>query len=271
MCFDPVTSTSARPFLLKGGTPLGAGGKYYIDGTLVPGNTLTPAALSIGSHIVSFTYTDANTCEASDTKTITVLGPNPPCGNTMTDQRDVPPTIYKTAFIGGKCWMTENLRYGTKVISPSLAQPQPQTDNCVNEKYCLPTDDAGCTNYGGLYQWDEIILYGQTQAPYQGLCPPGWHIPTSLEWQDLIDASQGNGIAGGILQNPGFNALSMGIFYLNNLWSFTPADILNATMFWTSTLAGNKPVARGLNILNPSVSIYESSKANAFPVRCVKD
>jgi uncharacterized protein (TIGR02145 family) len=103
------------------------------------------------------------------------------------------------------------------------------------------------------------------------LCPPGWHVPSSGEWQSLIDASQGNGIAGGILQTGSFNALAMVIYYLDNLWSFTASDNLNATMFWTSSLNGGKPIARGMNVISPSVSAYESSKANAFPVRCVKD
>jgi uncharacterized protein (TIGR02145 family) len=44
-------------------------------------------------------------------------------------------------------------------------------------------------------------------------------------------------------------------------------------MFWTSTPYGNdKAVARGLNDpYNPSVSLYSSSRQNAFPVRCIKD
>ncbi len=270
-CFDPVTSISAKPFYLKGGTPLGVGGKYYVDGTLVPGNLLNPASLSVGSHVITFTYTDVNTCEASDSKNLVVLGASAPCGTTMTDFRDNPPTVYKTSFLGGRCWMTENLHYGTKVVMPSQTQPQPQTDNCISEKYCLSTDNTNCTVYGGLYQWDEITQYGQTLVPYQGLCPPAWHVPTSAEWQNLIDATQGNGVAGGLFQNGTFNALTMGIYYINNLWAFTNQDNLNATMYWTSTLSGNKPVARGINIINPSVSMYESSKANAFPVRCVRD
>lgn len=109
----------------------------------------------------------------------------------------------------------------------------------------------------------------------QGFCPPGWHVPTATEWQNLIDANQGPGIAGGALKDLSatlaFRALLNGIVYLNNIWAFTNSDSPNASFFWTSTLTGNKPVSRGLNIFNPSVSLYESSKANAFPVRCVKD
>ena len=278
-CFDPVTTLNAKPFLLKGGTPLGSGGKYYVDGIMVAGNLLDPSGLSQNNHTISFVYTDVNGCQASGNKTIAVYPSNAgySCmNNTFTDPRNTDPSTntYPTTLVTANgrtaCWMVKNLNWG--IATPS---DQPQTDNCVNQKYCLSTDDAKCTAYGGLYQWDELIQYGQTQAPYQGLCPPAWHIPTALEWQDLIDAvanmSPGDGIAGDYLKiSIGFNALAEGVLYQNSSWAYT-AGTPSSTMFWTSTLSGTKPIARGRNSVDPSVSIYESSKANAFPVRCVKD
>ena len=278
-CFDLVTTRNAKPFLLKGGTPLGSGGKYYIDGTLVTGGILDPSNLSQNNHTISFIYTDVNGCQASDSKSIAVYPSNAgySCmNNNFNDPRNADPATnkYPTTLVTANgrtaCWMLKNLNWGT-----STPSDQSQTDNCINEKYCLSTDDAKCSSYGGLYQWDELIQYGQTQAPYQGLCPPAWHIPTTVEWQDLIDAvakmSPGDGIAGDYLNgSTGFNALAEGVLYQNISWAFT-AGTPSATMFWTSTLSGTKPIARGRNSADPSVSRYESSKANAFPVRCVKD
>jgi len=296
-CFDMVTTVSAKPFMLKGGTPLLTGppqqgeylvnpptaalsynmgtGNYYFDPSVVPGPY--PKVFAI-----SYQYTNQLNCIATTATTvpITVNGPNSPCGATMNDYRDTPPTVYQTAMIAGKCWMTENLHYGTVVTNPSQTQPQPQTDNCLHEKYCLSADNANCSMFGGLYQWDELIQYGQTPVPYQGVCPPGWHIPTYQEWQDLIDAvanmppgTPGDGIAGSYLTYPmpiGIGVQLNGMYYLNNIWAFTSGNP-TATMFWTSTLSGSKPIARGMNSINPSVSLYESSKVDAFPVRCVKD
>ena len=278
LCFDQVTTTNAKPFRLKGGTPLGAGGKYYIDGTLVAGNVLDPSGLGAGNHTVSFTYTDANTCLATASQTI-VVGPSNALyqcvNNTFTDPRNPDnstnkyPTSQVTANGRTTCWMIRNLNWGTSVSS--VLQ---QTDNCIVERYCPPNDNS-CSSYGSLFQWDELMQYGSTPAWSKGVCPPGWHVPTSLEWQDLIDANQGNGIAAGALKNlilpSGFRALLNGMYYLNTSWAFTSADNLKATMFWTSTLAGSKPAARGINFPNPSVSYYECNKINAFPVRCVKD
>ena len=291
-CFYVETNRSAKPFLLKGGIPLitstpmqgeylvspattalysDPSGNYYFNPALVPGNTTT-------SFNISYRYTSSQYGCIATSPTIvglTVRALNPPCGTTMIDYRDGIGTTYHTTDINGKCWMTENLRYGT-LLSPST----PQSDNCSVEKYCLTTDPT-CTTYGGLYQWDELIQYKVTAGPaYQGVCPPGWHVPTETEWQTLIDGvtNPGNGIAGGTLKDlnlaTGFKALLDGIYYQNSIWAFTSGNPLTATMFWTSTPYGpdlTRATARGLNNYDYSVSLYHSSRANAFPVRCVKD
>ena len=169
--------------------------------------------------------------------------------------------------------MMENLRYGSP-LSPSTTA---QSDNCVAEKYCLSTD-PNCSAYGGFYQWDELIQYGVTASPeYQGVCPPGWHIPSAADFQALIDENQGNAMAGAILKDlnlspRGFEALLDGMYYLNTSWAFTSSAVPAGTLFWSSTPGpGNKIVTRGMNSIVPSVSLYGTSKVNAFPIRCVKD
>jgi uncharacterized protein (TIGR02145 family) len=171
-------------------------------------------------------------------------------------------------MIGGKCWMSENLVFGTGIL-----QWQPSTDNCINEKYCLQAD-GNCTMYGGLYQWDELMRYGST-SEYQGICPPEWHVPSETELQGLLDAiSDGfappDGVAGGFLRNSVFNLIPGGLLYFNNTWAYTSENI-GGSMLWTSTQAGAEhAVARGVNAVNPSASRYVASRANAFSVRCVK-
>ncbi len=288
-CFDQITSRSAKPFILRGGNPWSASlpqqgeylvdpptaalsfsnGNYYFDPSLVPGNDQI-------TFTITYKYTSLVNCPATTVASVplTVRGINPPCGDMMTDYRDSPPTVYRTALFAGRCWMTENLRFGATLSSLSLQQ----TDNCIGEKFCLPADDANCTAYGGMYQWDELIQYHQTNAPFQGMCPAGWHVPDIGEWQGLINSlvsiAPGDGSAGSTLKDPistpGFHALLDGIYYLNTFWAFN-ANTPAATMFWTSSVVNDKAIARGLNTINPSVSMYESAKANAFPVRCIMD
>ena len=184
---------------------------------------------------------------------------------------------YKTAMLAGHCWMAQNLDYGAALVSSPVPA---QTDNCIAEKYCAPTD-ATCSAYGGLYQWDEIMDYAIVQGS-KGICPPEWHLPSDAEWQQLIDnlvagiaAPNANALIAPELTDSflpnGFYALLGGMNYLDNTWAFnTGAN--KGTMYWSSSLnASGQTVARGLNINTPSVSRYVSSRANAFSVRCIKD
>jgi uncharacterized protein (TIGR02145 family) len=160
--------------------------------------------------------------------------------------------------------MEENLEFGF-TISDLL----PQTDNCIAEKY----QSTVANRTSSFYQWDELMQYN-TSAGSQGLCPPGWHIPTSAEWEELIINFNGPGQAGGPMKDTlvsGIKSHQSGFFYLNNTWAFT-SGIDAGSMYWTSTAtAYDRAVARGLNEYNPSVSRYFSSRGNSFGVRCMKD
>ncbi len=270
-CNDPATTTTSKPFALKGGTPYN--GQYYINGNLAAGGMLTQTTLPPGNYQVIYAYTNANGCaNTSSPVTIKVIAGTSLaiCPATFTDPRDQ--QSYSAAAMGGRCWMLVNLNYADQ----KSAGLQPQSDDCTPEKYCPPAN-PDCNNYGGLYQWDELMQYQFPPAGQylQGLCPPEWHVPSAADWQQLIDANQGNAIAAGTLQDAvpvsGFRAVLQGVNYLNLSWSYTGAANLHAAMFWTSTLDGGKPVARGMNDPTPSVSSYGSSKANAFAVRCIRD
>jgi uncharacterized protein (TIGR02145 family) len=46
---------------------------------------------------------------------------------------------------------------------------------------CLQQD---AVLYGGLYLWDEALDYTDKEKG-RGICPPGWHLPSEQEWQEL--------------------------------------------------------------------------------------
>ncbi|MEI7726771.1 MAG: FISUMP domain-containing protein, partial [Bacteroidota bacterium] len=259
-CFDTVTTLNAKPFKLKGGIPYG--GSYAGPGVDPITGIFTPAVA--GLKTINYTYTNVFLCSAFKTKTILVQ-PTPTfvCGNILTDIRDN--KLYSTVLIGSQCWMSANLNYGS-----NLNSSQVQTDNCISEKYCYNDLAGNCTNYGGLYQWDEMMKYDDTPAG-QGLCPPGWHIPTEAEWTTLFNFYLGNGLAGKPLQDSitsGFKAQTSGVFYLNSRWSFNGF----ATLFWSSTSwSAIKAISHGMNVYDFSVSLYPASRGNAFGVRCLRD
>jgi uncharacterized protein (TIGR02145 family) len=258
-CFDTVTTLNAKPIKLKGGIPLN--GTYSGPGVSV--NTFNPAIAGIGTKTITYNYINAAFCSASKAKTIIVQAvPAFICGNNLTDIRDG--KSYATVQIGGQCWFATDLNYGTMISSSSH-----QRDNCINEKYCYNDLATNCGDQT-YYQWDEIMRYDDTPAQ-QGLCPPGWHVPTEAEWNTLFSFYINNGFAGSPLKYSGysgFNALLSGVNHFNRQWDFNNF----ATFFWSSTAYGSlKAWAHGMNDYNPSVSFYPSSRVNAFSVRCCKD
>jgi uncharacterized protein (TIGR02145 family) len=119
--------------------------------------------------------------------------------------------IYNIIPIGTKCWFKDNLDVGAQ-INVSINQE----NNDQKEKYCYNDLEVNCTEYGGLYQWAEMVQYlnGATNSNswdpiptgnVQGLCPDGWHIPTASEWEDMITVIGGSTIAGGESKEIGYS------------------------------------------------------------------
>jgi uncharacterized protein (TIGR02145 family) len=261
-----ITSIDAQPVRLKGGLPLG--GTYSGTGVNSVTGYFDASIAGVGIHPITYTYTNVGLCSASATLAVDVRNTNPAvCGTAFIDQRDN--QAYPTVQIGSQCWFARNLNIGTMVNSSVV-----QTDNCIVEKYCMGNDAVSCITYGGLYQWDELMR-SEAAPGAQGLCPPGWHVPTVSDWMILMNFYSQQSQAGTPLKDlmspTGFNALLAGVLYQNNTWSFDQPG-LSATFFWTSDASGTtKAMAHGLNSQVGSVSDYPSGKANGMVTRCIKD
>jgi uncharacterized protein (TIGR02145 family) len=260
-CTDVITTTDAIPFRLKGGIPLG--GTY--SGTGVNAGLFNPAIAGAGTDAITYSYSNVYGCVNTASLTITVLNPLPFfCDSPLTDVRDNNKQ-YPTITLGTQCWMAANLNFGTWILSSSM-----QRDNCTVEKYCFNDIPSNCSTLGGLYQWDEMMQF-ETVEGIQGLCPPGWHIPSENEWSILFGLYIGNGFAGSPLKYSGysgFNAFLNGIRFDNRNWNFDTFAIF----LWSSTSQGPyKAWAHAMNNINPSVSYYPGNRSNAFSVRCLKN
>ena len=207
------------------------------------------------------------------------------CGDPLTDTRDL--QVYATVQIGTQCWMAENINIGSRIDGGVDA-----TDDETIEKYCYSDDELNCDDYGGLYQWDEMMYYSTTEG-VQGICPDGWSLPTDDEWKTLEGAVDANYPVGDpIWDNTGWRGFDAGKNLKSvsgwtsntgtDLYGFTALpggmiegsvfkDLIGYAYFWTSTENGSNAWFRAL--AHNRDDVYRSSFSKAFgcSVRCLKD
>jgi len=113
-------------------------------------------------------------------------------GDTFTDSRDN--NVYRIVTVGTQVWMAENLAYlpsvvGKETESDTKAYYYVYDYNGIKVTEAKDTDNY--KNYGVLYNWSAAMAgQGSSNAvpsQVQGICPTGWHLPSSAEWKLLID------------------------------------------------------------------------------------
>ena len=135
-------------------------------------------------------------------------------GNQIDSVRDHQNNWYEVVKIGDQCWLKENMRCTT---SPSTGAsivyiPSSDNDNTVIQSYTSKiahwyNNDSSTyapKGYGLLYNWcaavdtfktgsDEVATGNNTSNQWsctftghrRGICPKGWHVPTTQEWYQM--------------------------------------------------------------------------------------
>lgn len=185
--------------------------------------------------------------------------------------------VYRTVTINGVTWLAENLDYKFSGcgIGGSGTPSTPNAWYYGNDEATYGID--GTRKCGLLYNWHAVKLLNNNRSELI----PGWHVPTTSEWDALASAVGGTNVAGtklkaanvswatswGGTDDYGFGALPAGRM---DLGSF---DILGISAnFWTatensSTYAYNRSFDTGASMISES---YNKTN-NAFSVRLVKD
>jgi len=208
-----------------------------------------------------------------------------PCPGTPT-VTDTDGNIYNTVLIGSRCWMKENLRIGTFILSRYN-----MVDNEEIEKYCYNDLPENCLTYGGLYQWDEFMQYN-SQEGQQGICPDGWHMPSDDEWKhlemhlgmsqnqadktgfrgtnegDKLKSDVGWNNNGNGSNTSGFSAIPSG--YRHTSGNFR--DLTSSGSWWSTTEHDSSRVwRRGLYQNNDMARRNHHDKTDGLSVRCIRD
>lgn len=204
----------------------------------------------------------------------------------LCDHRDR--QVYRTVQIGGQTWMAENLNYAYEASTA--------------KSFCYGDSKDSCDKYGRLYMWsaamDSAGVFGESgklcgdgvacspSAVVREVCPEGFHLPDTSEWNALeafVQENNGgesvalslrsqswvkNDMAG--LDIFGFNVLPAG--NRNKDDEFIRAG--GYAIFWTATTvdgATNGSFCRYLK--NGDVDLLRDTplKKNAFSIRCVRD
>ena len=295
--------------------------------TVSPDATISPASGTAEDFTNPVTYTVTAQDGTTQAYTVTVT-----VSSIFVDARDS--QQYPVVQIGTQTWMAKNLNVGTMVtdFSGCVVYTQHDTSCQVNdnliEKFCDQDDASYCPIFGGLYEQAEALglphkcndasytCDGTTcsaadsscnypdpaSTPRQGICPTGWHVPSSSEFFTLFNylAVDGQGGAGtspsnklrafgdgshwnspntGATNSSGFNALgdddetyARG-YYSHNYSTGPDFYDFSRTDFWSSTSFGTSKAwwSWYFQINETGYFRDDNPKTYGFAIRCIKN
>lgn len=194
----------------------------------------------------------------------------------LVDPRDG--QTYKIVLIDSIWWMSQDFCYGKWL---SMWERAMQTDNGVVERYGA-TDFEDLDRLTGYYNYGEAMNYNY-QVKSQGICPPGWYIPTNDEWQSLVDhvgADRDPAIFLSVIGDEGVNLSYTGRRFYD--WGQSRIDF--AGLYWTSTgeftpspqrlsifyYPKDTTELRPLSYTTADTIFFAYRDYYALPLRCVK-
>ena len=188
----------------------------------------------------------------------------PPLGqkqNQFIDIRDG--HAYKTVTYGKQTWMAEDLAFEAEF-----------DDDCLR---------GYCQN-AGLYTWKTAMGDAYTQenikeSLVQGICPIGWHLPDTTEWNTLISELGGGNAAIKILLSTTRNGFNMVLDEGTVLCNENSVETVcgGSSAFWSSVKSReDADYAHEMFIIDYSngkmeIGIDQNPRRDDIPIRCVKD
>jgi uncharacterized protein (TIGR02145 family) len=214
---------------------------------------------------------------------INVVATKTPTSGYGPNLTDVEGNTYKTIYVGPQQWMAENLK--TSLYQDGSSSPQVRLGfnwaTTTSAAWCYLFDQSSNnTNFGKLYNYYAIT----NVSP---VCPSGWHIPSSFEFELLANSLGGSSVAGGALKNitdwqtPNVSATNSSLFSAfpgerridDGTFSSSGGSEKNEAYFWSSTLDpkyATNAFQYTLNSNTAKIAQVSASHQYAASVRCVK-
>lgn len=211
---------------------------------------------------------------------------------TLYDDRDG--KTYKTIKIGEQEWMAENLNYEVEHISGTSIRGLCYRVRDINKNIVEYPDS--CIKYGRYYTWsaamDSISLYENeglscgnnvlcnNPKKVRGVCPKGWRLPSSKEWNELIFFVGDEESSAALLKSseywkysPGVDSYGFTVLPAGYISSGTIHETGNRAGFWSLTDYSTYS-ARSIYFNEYGrvyVTFWDKTVNDALNVRCIKD
>ncbi|WP_458450704.1 FISUMP domain-containing protein [Fibrobacter sp.] len=190
-------------------------------------------------------------------------------------------TVHKVASV---TVMAENLNIGVDVPGD-----QDQNDDTKIERYCYNNDTTKCDEFGGLYQWAEMMQLpsecntkscaDQIKPNHQGICPDGWRLFNFNDYVIIINAEGNDDGVKGMRSTYGFSGTNYSGFSLvgaglrNTNGTFS--GLKDRTAWFRPEEYAEEPDIRAHHgLIGSSGSAPQQNhrelKAKGFSVRCTK-
>lgn len=139
-------------------------------------------------HVRAYLIAENDTIFGADVEFSTIAA----CGNQIVTDYDQ--NQYNTIQIGNTCWLKQNLKSthyadGTEIPFASSTTSTPA-------RYYVHNSDTYTDTYGYLYNWPAAMngsgASDLTPSKTQGICPNGWHMPSTGELDQLISDVNAN-------------------------------------------------------------------------------
>ena len=203
---NSISSSSKR----SEGDPSSSSQKTASSSSVAPASSSSKKVESSSSEYVPFDHskTHAADWEVGENRYKTFVDPR---NGRSYYYITIPGRVFKEMGANGKAiWtedtvtvMAENLNVGKMVLGEN-----DQNDDGEIERYCYNNDTTYCDEFGGLYQWAEMMQLPSRcntescaeliQENHRGICPEGWRLMTYDDYK-IIENADGNeehGVAG---------------------------------------------------------------------------
>ena len=218
------------------------------------------------------------------------------CGSSSV--KDYDNNTYNTVQIGNQCWTKENLKTTHYSDGHEISEGGSNSSTTTRYWYYPNGQESNKGTYGLLYNWPAVMRGEEPSSSnpshVQGICPSGWHVPSSNEWWQLISYLRCDeqylcgqttpNYAKALASQTGWdNATEPCMIGYNpggnNTTGFSayPAGYRggcfgqHAFFACSDTMNSNMSLAFRLDYNSPTLAWYYNSFDYAYSVRCVKD